>query len=118
MTDQIKPIIFAVIAAGIGGTIANAAAAAVIIGPHKFALALVPGRYLVAIACAAMLPFIYNALKSSQAYPFALIALTAVPSLLAKGVLGAAAPWTMVLSLNAVYALAAIAVYQGIRAMR
>ena len=104
-------IIIAVVAAGIAGTIANAIAAGLFLGSDKFALMLVPGRYVVAILCAIALPLALRALSPPISHVSAIVALIVIPSLLAKLVFGAGAPWGVVLSLNAVYAAAAWAVY-------
>ena len=43
----------------------------------------------------------------------ALVSLTVIPSLLAKTVFGAGAPWLIVLAVNLVYAVAATGVWVG-----
>lgn len=106
--------VLAVVSAGAVGTLANAAAAALLISSDKLALATVPGRYGVAIAVAALLPFVLRAVRGVVGMVLALVLLTAVPSLIAKFVLAAGAPWAMVLLLNGVYAVAAIAVFRGL----
>lgn len=93
-----------VILAGVAGMIANAGAAALYLGWDKIALALMPGRYIVAILCAAVLPFI--GVSRGAGTVASLSFLIIVPSLLAKLAFGATAPWTTVLALNSVYALA------------
>lgn len=103
--------ILAVVIAGIVGTLLNAFAASIVISPDKIGFALVPGRYAVAIAVAALLPFVYAACKGKISWPLAMALLTVIPSLIAKLVFGAGAPWTLVLSLNAVYALGATIAY-------
>ncbi len=101
----------AVVIAGIAGTIANGVAVALIVAPARIDLLLVPGRYGVAILVAAALPFLFRWLSGGATWISALLVLTVAPSLLAKLVFGAGAPWSLVLGLNAVYAVAAIATY-------
>ena len=114
-----NPIIkmaIAVIIAGISGTIANAIAASFAIAPDKINFLYVPNRYLIAIAIAALLPIFYLFSGGLAYWTLSLIALTVIPSLIAKLVLGAAAPWGLVLALNAIYAITAIAIYRAITA--
>ena len=113
MSPAIK-ILIAVVIAGIAGTIANALAASVAIAPVKINFLYVPGRYLVAIAVAALLPLLYTRIGGMAGWATSIIALTLIPSLVAKLALGAAAPWGLVLALNAIYALTAIAIYRAI----
>jgi hypothetical protein len=105
-------LVMAVVLAGVAGTIANAIAAGIVIIPSAIRLALVPGRYAVAVAVAALLPFIFRLARPSTGTLLGLVALTALPSLLAKLVFNAHAPWPIVGLLNAVYALAALIVYR------
>lgn len=104
-------VIIAVVAAGVVGTVANAIAAGFFIGTDKFGLVLVPGRYLVAILCAAVLPLSLGILKLPISNVSGIVVLILVPSFLAKFVFGAAASWSVVISLNAVYAIAAWVTY-------
>lgn len=103
--------VIAVILAGIAGTIANALGAMLIGGSAKWALMLVPARYAVACLVAVLLPFIFRSIRPTLGIVVAAIALTGIPSLNAKLVLGVPAPWFNVLLLNAVYAAAAMLVY-------
>jgi len=112
MPNTVTRKIIAVVTAGVAGAIANALAAAVISGAYKLDLLFVPGRYLVAIACTSLLPFIYHALKPPQADWSAFVALIVIPSMMAKFIFSTGAPWSMVIALNAVYAIAACAVYR------
>lgn len=107
-------LVVAVIVAGILGTIANAAVVAALTPKGFIALAISPGRTAVAIAVAALVPAVYAMTEGALAAIIALVALTVVPSLLAKLVLHIGAPWLFVLGVNAVYALAAWAVYRGL----
>ena len=109
---SIKVQIVAVIIGGAIGTIANAVAAALIIFPDKLSLALMPGRYAVAIAVTASIPLIFRFTSRLRAGILSLAVLTVVPSLLAKFVFGATATWGLALELNAVFAIAAFAGYQ------
>lgn len=101
----------AVVFAGIVGTLANALARALGGGMDKLSLALVPGRYAVAIAVCAALPLLGRYLDRAGFWLAAVPVLVIIPSLLAKLVFGADAGWASVLFYNAVYAIAAIATY-------
>jgi hypothetical protein len=103
--------IVAVVLAGVAGTVANALAAAIVVSPASIRLALVPGRYAVAVVVAGTLPFIFSLARQPISPMLGLVVLIVVPSLLAKLVFSAPAPWSIVLLLNAVYALVALAVY-------
>lgn len=104
-------MLFATLAAGIAGTLANAVAAAAIVNPELLSLALVPGRYAVAVLVALVIPLCLTVLHERLA-PWAALALLAlIPSLLAKLVFAAAAPWHLVLLLNGVYAAVALLAY-------
>ena len=104
--------LLALVVAAIAGTIANALAAAAFVNPDLIRLALVPGRYAVAFAVALSIPLSLRLVRGRLAPWVALVLLTAIPSLLAKFVFGAGAPWHLVLSLNAVYGVVAIAAYR------
>lgn len=106
--------IFALIAAAVAGTLANALAAAAFVNPDLIRLALVPGRYGIALAVALAIPLSLHLVRGRLAPWAALALLTVIPSLLAKLVFGAGAPWHLVLSLNAVYGLAALAAYRTV----
>lgn len=107
-------MIVAVVVAGVVGTLANSVVVAALT-PNAFVpLATSPGRNLVAIAVAALLPVIYARVSGATAAVVALAALTIIPSLLAKLVFGIGAPWPFVMGVNAVYALAAWATYLGV----
>jgi hypothetical protein len=111
--DALRHIV-AVIVAGVAGTIANSVVVAALT-PNPFVpLALSPGRNAVAIAVAVLLPVIYAMTSGVAAAVTALVALTVIPSILAKLVFGVGAPWHFVLGVNAVYAIAAWAVYLAI----
>jgi hypothetical protein len=111
--DALRRIV-AVIVAGVAGTIANSVVVAALT-PNPFVpLAVSPGRNAVAIAVAVLLPVIYAVTSGVAAAVIALVALTVIPSILAKLVFGVDAPWPFVLGVNAVYAIAAWAVYGAI----
>jgi len=112
--NQILKIIIAVILAGTAGTVFNAVAASIAISPNKINFLYVPNRYLIAIAIAALLPFLYTYIGGVAGWALSLLALTIIPSVIAKLVLGAGAPWLLVLALNAIYALTALAIYRAI----
>lgn len=107
-------LILAVVAAGIVGTIANSVVVAALTPNEFIPLALSPGRNAVAIAVAILLPVIYAMTSGAVAAVVAVVALAVIPSLLAKLVFGIGAPWPFVLGVNAVYAVAAWAVYWAI----
>ena len=109
--------IVAVFAAGIVGALLNNAFVAALMeiadaGASDAALALMlkPGRYAVAVAVAATLPFAAR-LAGPRAWAVSLIVLTVVPSLLTLLWFNPAAPWIWVLAANLVYATAATGVY-------
>ncbi len=103
--------LIAIIVAGIVGTIANTAALVAVLGSERLNLALVPGRYVVAIALCGALPPMDRWLRGVWFWAAALAWLTVAPSLLAKLAFGAQAGWGAVLAFNLVYALAALATY-------
>jgi hypothetical protein len=107
-------LILAVIVAGIVGTIANSVIVAALTPNPFIPLAISPGRNAVAIAVAVLLPLIYAWTSGAVAAIVAVAALTVIPSVLAKLVFGVDAPWSFVLGVNAVYAVAAWAVYLAI----
>jgi hypothetical protein len=107
-------IILAVVVAGIVGTIANSIIVAALTPNAFLPLAVSPGRNAVAIAVAALLPVIYAGMSGIAAAGVALAALTAIPSVLAKLVFGVDAPWLFVLGFNAIYAVAAWAIWLAI----
>lgn len=103
----------AVLAGGIAGTLANAAAAALFLNPSLFMrLATVPNRYVIGVVFVALVPLIYRLLPGAWGAFVALVLLTLAPSLLAKLGLGAMTAWTTVLALNFVYGLAALVAYR------
>ena len=102
----------AVVLAGVAGTLANAAAAALLVNPALWILAEAPGRYAVAILLVAAVPLLDRLLPRVAATALALTFLTLAPSLLAKLVLGMLTAWPVVLGLNLVFALAALGVYR------
>ena len=103
--------IIAVIVAGIAGTIANSFAITALAGAAVLPLIFSLGRNLVAIIVAFLLPLIYARMTGFTAHIVSFLALTIIPSILAKTVFAAAAPWGIVLGVNAVYAVVAIIVY-------
>jgi hypothetical protein len=107
-------LIFAVVVAGVVGTVANSVIVAALTPNEFIPLAVSPGRNAVAIAVAALLPVIYARTSSVAAAIIGVTAMTVIPSVLAKLVFGIGAPWHFVLGVNAVYAVAAWAVYFAI----
>jgi hypothetical protein len=110
-------LILAVIVAGVVGTVANSAVVAALTPNEFIPLVVSPGRNAVAIAVAVLLPVIYAMTSGAVAAIVGVAALTVIPSLLAKLVFGIGAPWPFVLGVNAVYAIAAWAVYCAIARM-
>ncbi len=114
MTPTIR-IVLAVVAVGVVGTIANSIIVALLVEAANFVpLATSPGRLTVAIVVAALLPIIAMRLTGGAEAAASIIALTLIPSILAKLVFGLGAGWLFVLFVNAVYAVAAWAVYHAI----
>ncbi len=93
--------LLAVIAAGVVGTLANT-------------VALVPGRYAVAIALCLALPLLTRKVGDVWFFVIGILWLTVAASVLANLVFGVGAPWAMVLGFNLVHAIAAIATYRVI----
>jgi hypothetical protein len=100
--------------AGTGGALINVAGAVLLLGTDKIMLALMPGRYAVAIALAAVLPVLFHHLKGAAFWLAGLVLLTLGASLLAKLVFGAEAPWHLVLTLNAIYAAGTVFLFLGL----
>ena len=113
MTSTVR-IVLAVLAGGVAGTIANSIVVSLLLGVGFVGLATSPGRLIVAILVAALVPIIAMRLKGGAEAAASIVALTVIPSLLAKLVFGAGAAWPFVLFVNAVYAVAAWAVYHAI----
>ena len=103
--------LIAVVVAGIVGTLVNTIAVALVVSPDRLALALVPGRYAVAIALCLALPLLARKVGGLKFFAIGTVWLTVAASVLAKLVFGVGAPWTMVLGFNLVYAIAAMATY-------
>lgn len=108
--------VLAVVVAGVAGTLANALAAAALVNPGLWVLALAPGRYAVAILLMVAVPLIYRLVPGLWGTVLAVAFLTIAPSLLAKLALGALTAWPVVLTLNFVYALMALAAYRVVAA--
>ncbi|MEH6653946.1 hypothetical protein [Loktanella salsilacus] len=103
--------VFVVIIAGIIGTIFNSIAINIMAGADVMPLITSLGRNLIAIIVALLLIPAFARGGNVTAWAFALIALTVIPSLLAKFVFGAAAPWQFVLTVNFIYAFVATLIY-------
>ena len=110
--------ILAVVVAGVAGTIANSVIVAALTPNDFVTLATSTGRLGVAIVVAGLLPLIYQQISGATAAVIAVMALTIVPSVLAKLAFGVGAPWGLVLAVNGVYALVALAVYLGVMRAR
>jgi hypothetical protein len=103
--------LIALVLAGVAGTVLNAAAIALFIALDLWTLALVPGRYAVAIALCLALPLLASQVSRLWFAIIGAVWLTVAASVLAKLVFGAGAPWLTVLALNLVYAVGALVVY-------
>lgn len=103
--------VIALILAGVAGTVLNAAAVALVVSPDLWTLALVPGRYLVAVALCLVLPVLARYVDRIWFVVIGIVWLAVAPTILAKLVFGVDAPWPTVLGFNVVYAIAAMVVY-------
>ncbi len=103
--------LIAVVVAGIAGTIANAVVVALLFGAPLLPLIFSFGRLAVAILVALLLPPLFAGMGRGAAAAAGFVALTIIPSILAKTVFAAGAPWGVVLGVNAVYAAVAVIVY-------
>ncbi len=77
-------VLIAVVVAAITGTLFNAAAVAIAVSPDRLALALVPGRYLVAIALCLALPFLSRQFDRPWFFIIGILWLTVAASVVAK----------------------------------
>lgn len=108
--------IVAVVVAGVVGALLNNLFVGVLMelfegdATAALALALKPGRYAIAIAVAAVLPFAAR-LSGPRAWAVSLVVLTVVPSLLTLFWFNPSAPWIWVLAASLVYATAATGIY-------
>lgn len=107
-------MLLGVILAGAAGTIAKALAAAAFVDPGLLRFVVDPGNYAVGILVALAIPLSLHSLRGRLAPWAALALMILLPTLLAKFAFGAGGPWHLVLSLNAVYGLAALAVYRAV----
>ncbi|RYH02266.1 hypothetical protein EU805_10470 [Salipiger sp. IMCC34102] len=99
------------ILAGIVGTIANSIAINIMAGAEVMPLILSFGRNAVAILIALLLIPIFGRRPGVVPFVLGVAVLTLLPSLLAKFVFGAEAPWGFVLWVNFIYALVATIIY-------
>ena len=106
----VRTIVIVVIA-GIIGTIANSIVINIMAGAPVMPLILSFGRNAVAIIVALLLIPIFARGAGVTAWLTALMALTVIPSLLARFVFGADAPWSFILTVNFVYAVVATLIY-------
>ena len=109
-------VLLAIVLAGLVGTLLNAAAVAIFVSPDRLALALLPGRYLVAILLCLPLPLLISRVRGAAFLIFGTLWLTLAASVLAKFLFGVGAPWPMVLGFNLVYAIGAIVTYRIVSA--
>lgn len=110
--------VFAVILAGVAGTLTNTLALAIVLGADRWSLALVAGRYVVAVVLCLALPILARAVRQPWFWIAGLTWLTILASVLAKLVFGVDAAWPTVLGFNFSYALAAMLVYWVIAGRR
>ena len=103
--------LIAAILGGIAGTIANSIAITAATGAPLAPLIFSFGREAVAILVALLLIPIFAKMAGAQAWITGFLALTIIPSVLAKLVFAAGAPWSMVFLFNGIYAIVAIIVY-------
>ena len=106
--------LLAVFLAGVAGAIAKALAAAAFVDPGLIRFVLDPANYAVAILVALAIPLSLHSVRGRLAPWTALALMILLPSLLSKFALGAGGPWHLVLSLNAVYGLAALTAYRAV----
>ena len=97
--------------AGVVGCIANSVAITLVAGAPLAPLILSLGREFFSVLFALALIPIFANLTGIMAWAAGVVVLEALASLSAKLVFGAAAPWSLVLFFNGIYALAAVAVY-------
>ncbi|MBX2853447.1 MAG: hypothetical protein KTR21_00570 [Rhodobacteraceae bacterium] len=108
--------LLAVLIAGIGATLIDNLAAMALFGLDFIALTVDrPGRFVIGIAGAALLPFIFAALKGASGLIVGLVVLAGGAAALAKGVFGYAAPLPNVLLLTTIYAVSAIVIFGMVR---
>ena len=104
--------------AGVAGAVAKALAGAAFIDPGLLRFLLDPGHYAEAILVALAIPLSLHSLRGRLAPWGALALMILLPSLLAKFAFGAGGPWHLVLSLNAVFGLAALAAFRAVAGRR
>lgn len=112
MALQLRTVL-AVLAAGVFGTLASAATAAIgVEGAQFVALLTSPPRFAVDMGCAALLPVIAARIRGALQGVVSLLALILIPTMLATVVLHIDASLDLVLSINAVYAGVALLAYR------
>ena len=97
--------------AGVVGCIANSVAITLVADAPLAPLILSLGREFFSVLFALALIPIFANLPGLAAWATGFVVLEALASLSAKLVFGAAAPWSLVLFFNGIYALAAMTVY-------
>ena len=103
----------AAVLGGIVGTLVNSIAVAAALGVPFLPLLLNPGRHAGAIVFAFLLPPIFAWSSNAPAWLGAVVALTAIPTLLAKAAFGVELSWGAVLVFNLVYAVGAVLVFRA-----
>lgn len=112
MTLQLRTIM-AVVAAGVLGTLASAATAAIGVEGAQFtALLTSPVRFAVDMGCAALLPLIAARVRGVLQGVVSLLALILIPTMLAAVALNVEASLDLILSINAIYAGVALLAYR------
>ena len=107
---MLRNVIVAIIA-GIVGTIANSIAINIMAGAEVMPLILSFGRNAIAILVALLLIPLFRGGSAFVAFVLGVVLLTVIPSLLAKYVFAAQAPWSMVMTVNFIYAVVATVIY-------
>lgn len=108
--------VIAVLVAGIGATLIDNLAAQLLFGLDFMKLTTqAPGRFGVALAGAALLPFLLGAVRGAAGYVVSAVVLAVGAAVLAKLVFGYGAPWPTVLTLTSIYAVSAIVLYKALR---
>ncbi|MDA8870934.1 hypothetical protein N9H93_06145, partial [Rhizobiaceae bacterium] len=108
--------ILGVVVGGVAGTLVNSVAVSLLAGVPYVELVTSWGKYVVAIATAATFIWFYAKTPHTVAAILSLVTGILIPSVLAKGVFGAAAGWGVVFFLNAIFAVVALLVYRSIHA--
>ena len=105
--------VLAAIAGGVVGALVNSVAVGAATGAAFLPLLLSPGRHAGAVVFSLLLVPIFWRWFNAPAWLAAVVALTAIPTLLAKAVFGVDFSWGTTAAFNLVYAVAATLVYKA-----